>query len=412
MKLISIILGLITTSVFAVSGIDQSRNHRQIIPGEFIVKTYGKKLNIPVKRKLGRDLVLVKTNNKSALSGLEYFPNYKYVGEYRDITKDSVDNSAPNDERFDDQFHHKMIKTTKAWATTRGRKEIVVAVTDNEFDLTHNDLKAAWYKNSNEIAGDGIDNDNNGYIDDVIGWDFIGKDNNVDSDKDSTHGTHVAGIIAATANNQIGGAGIAPKVKVMPLRWYGLEGDWTSAVVAETYRYAVDNGAKIINTSYNIDGLVDDEAYLDAIAYARANDVLVFNSAGNAGRKDPPRQKVEEIILVCSVKSGGAMFQDQRSGFSNYGSGIDICAPGDPILAPVRPTSSSSDRYGELQGTSMAAPAAAAVAALIWSAHPNFSDEEVRDRLLDSADDITSRQWPWSRSGLGAGRINAANAVK
>ncbi|MAZ47764.1 MAG: hypothetical protein CME65_04335 [Halobacteriovoraceae bacterium] len=415
MKLLTAVLCFSVGTVFASINSDSSKNYREIIAGEYIVKAHEKNLSFPVKRVLGKNLVLVQTSDKSLLDGLEYFPNYKYVGEYRDF-EDSDSETGPNDEKFEDQFHHKMIKTKKAWATTKGSSDIIVAVTDNEFFLGHKDLKTAWFKNSNEIPDDGIDNDNNGYIDDVIGWDFIGQDNNVDSDRTTTHGTHVAGIIAATANNEIGGAGIAPNVKVMPLRWYGPEGEWTSAVIAETYRYAVDNGAKIINTSYNVDRMVDDEAYLDAIAYIRENDVLIVNSAGNAGEKDPPRQKIEELILVCSVKSGGEFFQDQRSSFSNYGSGIDICAPGDPVLAPVRPhprrRSTTQGKYGQLQGTSMAAPAAAAVAALIWSAHPNFSDEEVRQRLLDSADDITRRQWPWSRSGLGAGRINAANAVK
>ncbi len=398
---------LLTALTLGTSAFASTKNYRVQIPGEYIVKTNGQKFSLPVKKVLGKDLVLIKTNNKAALLGLEYYPNYKYVGNHLDVKE-----NTPNDEKFSEQFHHEMIKTTKAWGVTKGEKEIIVAVTDNEFDLTHNDLKNSWYKNENEIPNNGIDDDGNGYIDDVIGWDFLGQDNNVDSSDDSTHGTHVSGIIAATAGNSIGGAGIAPKVKVMPLRWCCSGGDWTSAVVAETYRYAVDNGAKIINTSYNIDGLSTDQAYLDAVAYARSKDVLIFNSAGNAGEKDPARQSVEEVILVCSVKSKDAGNQDRRSSFSNYGSGIDICAPGDPILAPVRPTAGQSDRYGELQGTSMASPAAAAVAALIWSAHPNFTDEEVRQRLYDSADDIKDRQWPWSRSGLGAGRINAYNAVK
>lgn len=383
-----------------------TENFRMPIPGEYIVKTQGQKLNLPIKKRLGKDIVLVKTNNKNSLHGLEYSPNYEYFGNYLDVM------NTPNDVDFSKQFHHQMINTKKAWNTTQGDSEIVVAVTDNEFDLTHNDLKQAWFVNVDEIAGNGIDDDNNGYIDDVIGWDFLTNDNNVDSESDPTHGTHVSGIIAATANNQIGGAGIAPNVKVMPLRWCCSDGSWTSAVVAETYRYAVDNGANIINTSYNIDGMVDDQAYLDAVAYARANDVLIFNSAGNGGQKDPPRQKIEEVVLVCSVQSKDAKNADKKSSFSNFGSGIDICAPGDPIYAPVRRAGNASDRHGELKGTSMAAPAAAAVAALIWSANPNFSDEEVRDKLYQTADDIKSRNWPWIRSGLGAGRINAAKAVK
>lgn len=386
--------------------IQKGETFRQVIPNEYIVTSNGVKDLKNVKRKLGKNLFLIETSNKKSLSAFENVaPNYRYFGDYKDV------DNTPNDINFDKQFHHTMIKTTEAWGTTKGSAEIIVAVTDNEFQIDHKDLIKSWWVNKNEIPENGIDDDGNGYIDDVYGWDFMGQDNNVDSDDQSTHGTHVAGIIAATANNNLGGSGIAPGVKVMPLRWYGNERSWTSAIIAETYHYAVDNGAKIITTSYNIDSLVDDQVYLDAVKYIRDHDVLLFNSAGNAGQKNPPRQKLEEIILVCSVKSKDAKKQDKKSSFSNYGTGIDICAPGDPVYSTVQPAGNSIDRYGELQGTSMAAPAAAAVAALIWSAHPNFTDEEVRQRLYDSADEIDSRNF-WYKGKLGAGRINAQKAVK
>jgi subtilisin family serine protease len=378
-----------------------------VIPNEFIVQTNGEKLLHNVKRTLGKNLFLVKTNSQKSLVGFKsVHPNYEYYGEFKDVS-----DNTPNDTNFSKQFHHTMIETTKAWSTTKGSKEVIVAVTDNEFQIDHKDLQTTWWSNQNEIPGNGIDDDKNGYIDDVIGWDFIGKDNNVDSESESTHGTHVAGIIAATANNTLGGTGIAPGVKVMPLRWYGSEASWTSAIIAETYHYAVDMGAKIITTSYNIDWLIDDQVYLDAIKYIRDNNVLIFNSAGNGNQKNPPRQKIEDVILVCSVKSKDANSQDKRSSFSNYGTGIDICAPGDPVYSTTQSSSGVQDAYGDLQGTSMAAPAAAAVAALIWSAHPNFTDEEVRERLYDSADEIDSKNF-WYKGKLGAGRINALKAVQ
>ncbi|MBD65326.1 MAG: hypothetical protein CME62_08965 [Halobacteriovoraceae bacterium] len=388
--------------------VKSGENFRVQIPGEYIVKSFGEKMNLPVKRKLGKNLFLVKASSQKSLNGFAaVYPNYAYYGEYKDV----VSSDTPNDQSFNDQFHHEMIQTTKAWETTKGDKEIIIAVTDNEFQLDHVDMQTTWYKNPNEIADNGIDDDNNGYIDDVYGYDFMGEDNDVDATDVSTHGTHVAGTIAATANNKLGGAGIAPKLKVMPLRWYGNERTWTSAIVAETYRYAVDNGAKIITTSYNIDYMVDDQAYLDSVAYIRANDVLLFNSAGNGYRANPPRQKIEEIILVCAVKSSDASNADEKAGFSNWGTGIDICAPGNPVYAPVQADSGVQNAYGNLSGTSMATPQAAAVAGLIWSAHPNFSDEEVRDRLLNSADDIEAKN-PRYQGMLGAGRINAFKAVK
>ncbi len=409
-KIITICIGLLPIISLALP-VKSGERFRVQIPGEFIVKTNGEKIQQKIIKKLGKNVFLIHATSQMNLKNVrKVFPNYAYYGDYKDVMP-----STPNDADFSNQFHHTMIQTLDAWPITKGNKEVIVAVTDNEFQIDHRDLQTTWWKNNNEIPNNGIDDDQNGYIDDVFGWDFIGEDNNVDSDEEPTHGTHVAGIIAATANNKRGGSGIAPGVKVMPLKWYGNERRWTSAIIYETYRYAVDMGAKIISTSYNIDGFVDDEAYLDAVSYARENNVLIFNSAGNSGQKNPPRQKIEEVILVCSVKSASERSQDKKSSFSNYGDGIDICAPGDPVYSTVQSPSNSpsgeQNRYGNLQGTSMAAPAAAAVAALIWSAHPNFSDDEVRQRLYDSADDIDHRNF-WYRGKLGAGRINASKAVE
>ncbi|MEX0798121.1 MAG: S8 family serine peptidase [Bacteriovoracaceae bacterium] len=409
MKWISSLL-LLPLAAFALP-VQKGQTFKVQIPGEYIVTgetvtgetvtgETGKSL-LNVKRQLGKNLYLVKASEKS-LAAQTGHPNYAYYGNHME--------NVPNDDLYADQFHHQMIFTNQAWNTTTGSKEIVVAVTDNEFEMDHDDLKGQWWVNQNEIPGNGIDDDNNGYVDDVNGWDFMGQDNDMNDDT-GTHGTHVAGIIAAKANNKIGVAGIAPNVKVMPLRWYGSERRWSSAIVAETYHYAVDNGANIITTSYNIDGLADDEAYRDAVRYASANNVLIFNSAGNGSKKNPNRQKVEEIALVCSVKSKDAKKADKKSSFSNYGTGIDVCAPGDPILSTVRGRYLGESRYGELRGTSMAAPAAAAVAALIWSHNPNFSAEEVKQRLFESSDNIDKKNF-WHKGLLGAGRINAFKALE
>jgi subtilisin family serine protease len=383
-----------------------SGNFKRAIPGEYIVKG-NNILSGKVIRSLGKGINLVKTNLKIIPDNILTFQNYEYVGNF---LEGKVSNTF-NDEQLKDQFHHRLINSKKAWNITLGSEKIVVAVTDNEFELDHDDLKKAWWKNTSEIPKNGIDDDNNGYIDDVIGWDFLAQDNNVDVIESPTHGTHVSGIIAAAINNKIGGAGIAPNVKVMPLRWYGDEGQWTTAVVVETYRYAVDNGANIITTSYNIDELSTDPAYLDVVKYIKDNGILLFNSAGNDRKKNPPRQSVEDIILVCSVKSKSARKADKKSAFSNYGTGIDICAPGDPILSSVQGRYEGKSRYGELEGTSMASPAAAAVAALIWSRNPNFTADEVRNKLYDSADNIDSKNKKY-KGLLGAGRINSFNAVK
>jgi subtilisin family serine protease len=382
-----------------------ANNYKKAIPGEYIVKgnaiVSGK-----VIRKLGSGIKLIKSNQKNIVDNKTIFQNYEYVGNFLEGKVSTI-----NDEKLKDQFHHEQIKSMDAWKVSTGSESIIVAVTDNEFEMDHDDLKNAWWTNTNEIPANGIDDDKNGYIDDVNGWDFLSQDNNMDVEEGPTHGTHVSGIIAAAMNNKIGVVGIAPNVKVMPLRWYGDEGRWTTAIVVETYRYAVENGAKIITTSYNIDELSVDPAFLDVVQYIKENGVLLFNAAGNVRTYSPPRQNVEDIILVCSVKSKSKRSADKKSSFSNYGTGIDICAPGNPILSTVQGRYEGKSRYGELEGTSMAAPAAAAVAALIWSRNPNFTMDEVKEKLYKSADNIDKKNKRF-KGMLGAGRINALNAVK
>lgn len=417
MKRISILLGMaLSLSAFALPTQNPNELIQMPIKGEMIIKVKAhafKSLKTTFKaQEILADnegvIAQVKTTNyvnvKALLKSDDVIwaqPNYEYIGNPME--------GAVNDPRFGEQYHHVMIKSTQAWDIEMGSSEVVVAVTDNGFHLEHDDLKNSYWKNTDEIPGNGIDDDNNGYVDDYEGWDFSDDDNDPRS-TGNPHGTHVAGIIAAEANNGIGVAGIAPGVKVMPIQFYGGSNRWTSTIVANSYKYAVNNGAKIINTSYNIDGFVNDNLYIDTVKWIRANNVLLFNSAGNGSRQNPPRQKFEEVILTCSVKSGSASDADTVSRFSNTGTGIDICAPGDPILATVNGEYQGASRYGELSGTSMAAPSAAAVAALIWSKYPEFTAVQVLEKLQATADNIDDRNTR-RRGMLGAGRVNAYRAL-
>ncbi len=338
--------------------------------------------------------------------------------EYPTIVSGNAQEAQPSepqtsdDPRFSEQRHHSLIQTSAAWEIELGSPEVIVAVTDNGFELSHTDLAANLWKNSNEIPNNGIDDDQNGFIDDVNGWNFDANNNDPTPGEQNSHGTHVAGIIAALKANAVGVAGIAPQVKVMPIKFYG-ENRWTSAIVFNSYKYAMDNGAKIINTSYNIDGFVNDKIYLEALQYVKEKNGLVFNSAGNNGEKDPPRRSLSDIILVCSTQANRVKPQndDVISKFSNYGQGIDLCAPGDPILSTINGQYQGQSRYGELSGTSMASPVAAAVAALIWSRNPNFTNDEVLAKLLESTDNIDDKN-PKFRGLMGSGRINALKAVQ
>ena len=326
-------------------------------------------------------------------------PNYVYLGDYKEF--------SPNDPLFAKQSHHLIMKNDEAWEISTGKEEIVVAVTDDGFKLDHEDLIHSWFKNANEIPDNGIDDDQNGYIDDVVGYDFNEMDNNPMSDsRNGSHGTHVSGIISAGFSNNIGVTGHSPKIKVMPIKFYG-KNNWTSAMVLESYTYAANNGAKIITTSYYIDNFVGDVAYEKALDYAYGKGLILFNSAGNGGAFDSKRTAFTKLLLVASTKSKTARRSkiDQKSSFSNYGRGVDIAAPGDPIHSTGR-----SLRYVDMSGTSMAAPNAAASAALIWSIHPEYSRDQVVAKLLMGADNINNINNRY-KNYLGSGRINAKESL-
>lgn len=410
---ILIFLTVISSFAMASSVKKEASKQEYIIKGEAILSTLLKdKSKTSIVRHLGNETYLVKTSQKIIVDNKTIYHNYKYEGEFKEKSIAAIDIKMTPDPLFEKQTHLPQIKIQGAWQKTLGSEDIIVAITDNEFELDHDDLKHAWWKNPNEIPGNNIDDDQNGYVDDVIGWDFVTQDSNVDVEESPTHGTHVSGIIAAKLNNGIGVAGIAPKVKIMPLRWYGDERRWDTALVVETYNYAIKMGAKIINTSYNIDPLVEDAAYLDTISFAKKQGVIIFNSAGNDNKKDPPRSVIKDIVLVCSVKGKRARQQDQKSRFSNYGKEIDICAPGDPIMSTVQRRYLGESRYGELEGTSMSSPVVAAVAALIWSYNLNYSREEVIKTLINSSDNIDSRNRSRYHGLLGSGRVNATKALE
>lgn len=326
-------------------------------------------------------------------------PNYSYA--------DSADprEYVPNDPSYASQWHHGKMQNSQAWDIAEGAG-IRVGVTDDGAQTNHPDLVDNLYVNTGEIAGNGIDDDGNGYIDDRNGWDFTNStttgtgDNNpnpaVTSDN---HGTHVIGTIGARTNNGLGIAGTAGRATIVPLRFYGT-GTWTSTVIWNTYKYAADNGIKVLSTSYNVDGFANDNLFAQALNYLYDNGVLHFNSAGNNSQLNPARQKFDQSLYVAATTS-----TDAKASFSNYGTGIDISAPGNEIFA-----TSTSSGYVSMSGTSMATPNAAAVAALIWSAHPTWTRDQVAAQLLGLADNIDTIN-PTFANLLGTGRVNSYRSL-
>lgn len=360
------------------------------------VKHRGELVLLELPKALKSVTYIKELNNRPDILWAEANPIF--IGDPREFT--------PNDPRFPEQFHHKIMLSEKAWGFSKGKSEVIVAVTDDGYNLEHEDLSAIYFRNELEVPDNGVDDDENGYIDDVIGWNFNENNNNVGvSGWNGSHGTHVAGIVAADFDNGLGVVGHGPKIKVMPLKFFG-DRAWTGAMIMEAYKYAADNGAKIITTSYNIDGMSKKKIYLEAVSYAHDKGLIIFNSAGNGNEKQSPRTKLSKVVLVASGRSAANTSKhDKKSRFSNYGHGVDIMAPGDPILS-----ASKLGKYIEMSGTSMAAPNAAGAAALIWSVNPQWSRNQVIAKLMSSADDVDALN-PEYKHELGNGRVNSFRAL-
>jgi subtilisin family serine protease len=283
---------------------------------------------------------------------------------------------------------------------------VLVAVIDTGVDHWHPELLGALWYNEREIPGNDIDDDGNGYVDDIHGWNFADRNNDV-SDLNG-HGTVVAGIIAAATGNGRGIAGVNPWARIMPVK----VGDWLAHSwnfeIADAIRYAADNGAKVINVSYGSKkpGPLSRVIQL-AVAHARRKGALIVVAAGNEG-VDVGGISAAGLAGVITV--AGTDPQDQRAFFSNWGGGVDIAAPAvdilslraratDPMKFWRRDYQAGSavvgrDRgYYRLTGTSFAAPFVSGVASLIRSTRPQLTDKQVARMLLHSARDVDTPGW-------------------
>ncbi len=340
-------------------------------------------------------------------------PNYRYIGDPAETISDPM---------FQQQYHHHAMQTEAAWSITTGSPDVVVAVLDGGVSIDHEDLRPNIWENPVETPGNGRDDDGNGFVDDHFGFDFSTDDPDPTPDPDPTvpkgklqtdHGTHIAGLIAAVQDNGRGGSGIAPNVKVMPIKVHGYRIPITSASMAQGYAYAIDNGAKIITSSMRIDGFLEDQVYTEAVQYAYDQGALIFNSAGNDTKENPDRIRFEQILIVAATDSAPDS-SDYIPKYSNFGRGIDLSAPGGPglkenAISGILSTLMTSN-YGRFSGTSLSAPAAAAVAALIWSEHPFWTRDQVAAQLIGTTDSLDQGN-PDYLFKVGSGRVNAYRAV-
>ena len=293
------------------------------------------------------------------------------------------------------------ISALDAWDVTTGSRDIVVAIIDTGIDYTHPDLAANIYTNPREIPGNGRDDDGNGFVDDVRGWDFRNFDN--DPRDDAGHGTHVAGTVGAVGNNGVGVVGVNWHVRLMPLKFLGADGFGTTAGAIGCVEYATMMGVQIMSASWGGGGF--SEALRQAIFDANNAGILFVAAAGNEGQNTdifpnyPSGFDLPNIISVAATTPS-----DSKASFSNYGlESVDLGAPGVGILSTT-----PGNTYSVFNGTSMATPHVSGALALVLARYPGIAIASAKALLLNSVDRIPSL----SGLVLTGGRLNAARALQ
>ena len=299
------------------------------------------------------------------------------------------------------------ISAVEAWSQATGSESVVIAVIDTGVDYTHPDLAANMWVNTGEIPDNLIDDDGNGYIDDVHGWDFstfdtlLGLPANDPMDYNG-HGTHVAGIIGAVGNNSVGVAGVNWKVRIMPVSFLGYFGMGFTSDAILALEYAWQNGARISNNSWG--GGAFSQALLDAIEIAGAHGHLFVAAAGNeATDNDTTPHYPSSYDTPYVVAVAASDMHDQLADFSCYGaSSVDLAAPGAGILSTW-----PNSQYASLDGTSMATPFVSGAAALLLSQDSLLEPLSLRRKLLAAVDKLDSMK---DKVATG-GRLNLAKVV-
>lgn len=333
----------------------------------------------PLERK---DFVITDLESNSAVAYAE--PNFIYTI-----------NSAPNDPSLGElwglsnlgQKGGKQgvdISAMAAWDITTGSREIIVGVIDTGVDYTHPDLANNMWINEAEANGvEGVDDDNNGFVDDIYGYDFANNDS--DPIDDHNHGTHCSGTIGAEGNDGIGVVGVNWKVRIMALKFLTAQGSGSLAGALKAIDYATENGAHFTSNSWGGGGF--SQSLYDSIKRAQDKNMLFIAAAGNDGKDNdarpsyPASYDLDNIISVAAVDRNGDL-----ASFSNYGrTTVDVAAPGVEILSTVK-----DGQYKEYRGTSMATPHVAGIAALVLSESPEMDYKELKQRIVATARPLAS----------------------
>lgn len=332
-----------------------------------------------------------------------------------------------NDPYLKNQWYISRVQADRAWQRINSSPNIVIAVIDSGVQIDHPDLKDNIWVNKNELKN-GLDSDGNGFIDDIYGWDFVAnvadpspKFDDGFTESGLSHGTMVAGIIAAVGNNRIGVTGISWQAQIMALRALNARGEGRVSDVVRAIDYAINNGADIINLSFV--GFEYSESLKAAINRASSAGVIVVAAAGNEGNGLAYNLDQTPIYPACYGKDNGLVLGvvatdalDQKAEFSSYGfSCVDIAAPGISFFNTITQGSNLSNPNllydGYWSGTSMATPIISGTLALVAEMNPQLSPIEIVNVVLKTADNISFLN-PNYLGQLGAGRVNVYRAVE
>jgi len=360
----------------------------------------------------------------NTLPAVEYAePNYLYHASL-----------IPTDTYFNNQWYLQKIRAVEAWNNIRESPNIIIAILDSGVQIDHPDLRSNIWENKKEIVGNNKDDDKNGFIDDINGWDFVNELADPSpkfqpgfTEAGILHGTIIAGIAAASGNNAAGISGVTWRAQLMPLKVLDDTGEGNTLKVIKAIDYAINNGADIINLSFVGQGF--SKSLEDAIKRAYDRGIIVVAAGGNEqGQGEGNNLDEVPMYPVCHDGSSGENrvigvaaldTLDQKTPFSSYGfKCIDIAAPGISIFSTVvySPTNYFDDKPfskyydGYWSGTSVAVPMVSAAVALIESANPRLNHQQVIKILLDNADNI-NRLNPNYLNRLGKGRLNLEAAV-
>ena len=342
------------------------------------------------------------------IANLSQDPEVEYVEPNYIVTRQAL----PNDPQFTSLYGLNNtgqtggtvdadIDAPEAWDIETGSSNpILVAVLDSGIDFNHQDLQANIWRNPNEIANNGIDDDGNGFVDDISGWDFVNNDNNPQDDLN--HGTHVSGTIAAVGNNGIGITGVSWSAQILPVKFLNRFGQGSTANAIRALNYAVALGARVSNLSYG--GTAFSQGLYDTIAAANNAGHIVVAAAGNSSNNSdnfpiyPAAYDLPNIISVAATDAS-----DQLANFSNFGpTTIDLAAPGVNTLRTV-----PFNNYATMNGTSMSTPHVAGVVSLMLAKQPSLTITDLKSTLLSTVDPLPSL----TGRTVSGGRVNAFQAL-